>query len=59
MKQVTMALGAYQTNCYMIWAEESNKCVVIDPGYDADTVLDQAKEQGKTIEAILAVREEK
>ena len=53
MKQVTMALGAYQTNCYMIWAEESDKCVVIDPGYDADTVLDQAKEQGKTIEAIL------
>ena len=53
MKQVTMALGAYQTNCYMIWAEESNKCVVIDPGYDADTVLDQAKKQGKTIEAIL------
>ena len=53
MKQVTMALGAYQTNCYMIWAEESDKCVVIDPGYDADTVLDQAKKQGKTIEAIL------
>ena len=53
MKQVTMALGAYQTNFYMIWAEESIKCVVIDPGYDADTVLDQAKKQGKTIEAIL------
>ena len=53
MKQIAMALGAYQTNCYMIWAEESEKCVVIDPGYDANTVLDQAKKQGKTIEAIL------
>ena len=53
MKLHTMALGAYQTNCYMIWAEESEKCVVIDPGYNADTVLDQAKKLGKCIEAIL------
>ena len=53
MKQVTMALGAYQTNCYMIWADDSASCVVIDPGYQAETVLAQAKKQGKTIEAIL------
>lgn len=53
MKQVTMALGAYQTNCYMIWAEDSDDCVVIDPGYQPDTVLAQAKKQGKTVTAIL------
>ena len=53
MKQVSMALGAYQTNCYMIWAEDSDKCVVIDPGYEPERVLLQAKKQSKAIEAIL------
>ena len=53
MKQVAMALGAYQTNCYMIWGEGSASCVVIDPGYEAETVLEQARKQGKTVEAIL------
>jgi len=53
MNQITMALGAYQTNCYMIWAEGSQTCVVIDPGYEPETILRQAQKQGKTIEAIL------
>ena len=53
MKLVTMALGAYQTNCYMICAEDSAKCVVIDPGYEPQRVLMQAATLGKTIEAIL------
>ena len=53
MRMHTMALGAYQTNCYMIWGEGSASCVVIDPGYEAETVLQQAKKQGKTVEAIL------
>ena len=53
MKLVTMALGAYQTNCYMICGENSDKCVVIDPGYEPQRVLAQAAKQGKTIEAIL------
>ena len=51
MKQ--MALGAYQTNCYLVWGEESPSCVVIDPGYEPDTVLYEAKKLGKEIEAIL------
>ena len=49
----TFPLGAYQTNCYMVWDENSNTCVVIDPGYEAETVLAEAKRLGKTIEAIL------
>ena len=53
MNQITMALGAYQTNCYMIWAEGSDKCVVIDPGYEPQIILDQIKKQGKTLQAIL------
>ena len=48
-----LALGAYQTNCYIIWGEGSDSCIVIDPGFEAETVLRQVKALGKTVEAIL------
>ena len=48
-----LALGAYQTNCYLIWDENSPNCVVIDPGYEPDTILEEAKKLGKEITAIL------
>ena len=48
-----LALGAYQTNCYLVWEEMSPACTVIDPGYDPDTVLAEAKKLGKEIAAIL------
>ena len=48
-----LALGAYQTNCYLVWGEDSPNCVVIDPGYEPDTVLSEAKKLGKEIAAIL------
>ena len=53
LKMKTMPLGAYQTNCYMVWEDTSSTCVVIDPGYEAETVLAEAKRLGKSIEAIL------
>lgn len=49
----TMSLGAYQTNCYLVWGEGSDNCIVIDPGYEPDTVLSQVKKLGKTICAVL------
>ncbi len=48
-----LPLGAYQTNCYLAWGDDSDTCVVIDPGYEAKTVLQEAKQLGKTICAIL------
>ena len=53
LKMCALPLGAYQTNCYMVWADTADTCVVIDPGFEPDTVLLEAKRQGKTIEAIL------
>ena len=47
-----LALGAYQTNCYLVWDEASPTCVVIDPGYEPDIVLAEAKLLGKEIAAI-------
>jgi glyoxylase-like metal-dependent hydrolase (beta-lactamase superfamily II) len=48
----TLPLGAYQTNCYMVWGDNADTCVVIDPGYEPDTVLAHADRLGKTIAAI-------
>lgn len=48
-----LALGAYQTNCYIIHDETSKACCVIDPGYTPEVVLDKLNELGLTLEAIL------
>ena len=49
----TLPLGDYQTNTYLAWEETSDTCVVIDPGYEAETILRAAEEAGKKITAIL------
>ena len=51
MKQ--LILGNYETNCYIVWGEGSAECVVIDPGYEPETVLNAVKALGKTLRAIL------
>ena len=46
-----LALGAYQTNCYLLWA--GDKAVVIDPGYEPDTILRALETLGLELSAIL------
>ena len=53
LQMKTLPLGAYQTNCYLVWDEDSPTCVVIDPGYEPQTVLAEVKSLGKTVSAIL------
>lgn len=53
LKTYTLALGAYQTNCYIIHDEASELCCVIDPGYDGDIILDKLDSLGLKLEAIL------
>ena len=48
-----MPLGAYQTNCYIVWNDDGKECVIIDPGYEPETVLSQVNKLGKTVAAIL------
>ena len=49
-----MPLGAYQTNTYIVRDREDSKlCVVIDPGYEVNTILDYLDEEGLTAKAIL------
>ena len=52
MNITVMPVGAYQTNCYMVWGE-GDRCVLIDPGSQAAELLAQVQSQGKKLEAIL------
>ena len=47
-----LPLGAYQTNCYLAWGDDSKTCVVIDPGYEGDFVLEQVASLGLSVEAV-------
>ena len=48
-----MALGEYQTNCYLIRDRRTKTCCIIDPGYDAPAILEVLRELDVTLEAIL------
>ena len=52
MKIITITGGSLYTNCYMAFAENSDTCVLIDPGFDAEQILEKVRAQGKTVEAI-------
>ena len=53
MEMRVLALGAYQTNCYLLWQEDRNDCIVIDPGYEPRRILQAVKDLSKQIAAIL------
>ena len=49
----TLPLGSYQTNCYIVRAADAKSCAVIDPGYEADGILDFLKQEGLSLDAVL------
>ena len=53
LKIHTLTLGMYQTNTYIIHEETSKSCCIIDPGYQANTILETLDSLGLTLEAIL------
>ena len=53
LKIHTLTLGLYQTNTYIIHEENSARCCVIDPGYQAGTILEKLDELRLTLDAIL------
>ena len=53
MKVYALPLGDYQTNCYIIHEDNENNCILVDPGYQSDDILDVCREKGLSIAAIL------
>jgi glyoxylase-like metal-dependent hydrolase (beta-lactamase superfamily II) len=52
VKVHTLVLGPLQTNCYVVWAEGSASCVVVDPAYSPEKILDFTARQGLKIDAV-------
>jgi len=47
----TLTLGLYQTNTYIL--QNGDRCVIVDPGYEPETVLAFLQSHSLTAEAIL------
>jgi glyoxylase-like metal-dependent hydrolase (beta-lactamase superfamily II) len=53
MKIDHLILGAYETNCYVLRGSDAAKdCLVIDPGIDAEPLIDFLKEQNLNAVAV-------
>ena len=48
----TLVLGPLQTNCYVVWAENAASCVVVDPAYSPEKILEFIARHDLKIEAI-------
>lgn len=53
MNIICLPLGDYETNTYILYPDGGSKCLVIDPGYEADTILHHASQHHLEVEAIL------
>lgn len=47
----TLTLGLYQTNTYIL--QKGDRCVIVDPGYEPETILAFLQENSLTADAIL------
>ena len=49
----SLALGAYQTNCYILFEEQGKEAIVIDPGFEPEKILDWLKKNELAIRYIV------
>lgn len=53
MEITALTLGDYMTNCYLLRREDSDRCLIVDPGYEAGKILKVLEEKQLQPEAIL------
>lgn len=53
MRVETLIVGPVMTNCYIIACEDTKKAAVIDPGGDAQRILDAVKRMGVEVVYVL------
>jgi len=49
----TLPVGVIQTNCYVVGCEETHKAVIIDPGGDAEAILDLVERESFEVGYVL------
>ena len=53
MEITALTLGDYMTNCYLLRREDSDRCLIVDPGYEAGKILKVLEEKHLQPEAVL------
>ena len=53
MEITALTLGDYMTNCYLLRREDSDRCLIVDPGYEAGKILKELEEKQLQPETIL------
>jgi len=48
-----LSVGPFQCNCSILACEESHEAIIIDPGEDADRILDIVRSQGLKVKYLL------
>lgn len=54
MHILTMPLGDYQTNCYILYGENQKEAIVIDPGFEGEKIINTLEKYHLTAKAIIA-----
>ena len=49
----TLKVGGLQTNCYILLADSSDECVLIDPGGDPEIIIEAVKSEKRELTYIL------
>lgn len=49
----TIVVGLLETNCYLVYKDESEDALLIDPGGDYDKIRKAVNEQNKKVKAVL------
>ncbi len=52
MKIIAMEVGYIATNCYIVINEETRRGIIVDPGGDADRIMEAVNKEGVTVDAI-------
>ncbi len=53
MRMLSCVVGSVMTNCYILIEEKTRQAALIDPGDEADRLLEVCEKQGLSIKAIL------
>lgn len=52
-RMCTMQLGMVQTNCYLVWNDDTREAFVVDPADRAEVIAMKLRQNGLTLKAIL------
>lgn len=53
MKIIRLEVGALGTNCYIVWCDQTQQAVIIDPGGDAAAIMAQVSDEKLSVQYII------